>query len=52
MANPIVERLHTLVFASFLLTGGALDDRFGVKRVFMAAADLEFTWLMLSSLCG
>jgi hypothetical protein len=27
---------YMLVFASFLLTGGALGDRFGVKRVFVA----------------
>src|ERR1700679_391115 len=31
-----VMSAYTLVFASFLLTGGALGDRFGVKRVFVA----------------
>ncbi|MGA7974795.1 MAG: MFS transporter, partial [Pseudolabrys sp.] len=44
-----VVNAYTLVFASLLLTAGALGDRFGAKRVFVAGVAL-FT--MASAGCG
>ncbi len=44
-----VVNSYTLAFAGFLLTGGALGDRFGAKRVYAAGLWL---FVIASAICG
>lgn len=44
-----VVNAYTLAFASLLLTGGALGDRLGARRIYLAGLA---TFTLASALCG